>query len=690
MPTDYLIIHLNLSSLRKIMAKGGDINEIIYLKGTRPGVLLLRLLIALKRITAPVRKIKPRSSPGGPVLNMAWVRDDNGRLITLDVFHHVLALRRKIADRFFQAYKNYYFITRQKHLNTLYAYFGYRIASEITPAVYFANYARWHETGNPTGKKTRKILIIPNWDWSDLAAADLEPLVDQVIIAKPVKPLSRKIYILKHILSAVYRVGISTALKLLGTGADNVLNKLAHSYRFERNRVMVTYAMGVSKDRRTDLGYIHAANIDPARLMLYLESDAHLPNDAELRWLSENGVHCAAGPAVTKKLPGIPAWSPTPHLKSIEKEFHGLYIRTLGECLRQGKKHSWWLLERLWDMGKGMAYWKDFFIANQVRILMSLSPSENNFIPVAAISELGGIAMECERSIRFDYSTYIHNSPQHIAFITGPYSLDQFFEPHFSLYAIQSSSINVGGDNHEIPGLETIKDSKRIIAVFDESPNDAFYGDSIRELYQALIDLAQNDDRFFLLIKTKKDQVLEKLSDISEALDDLSKKGRCLRADWQLTATTAAVCSDLVISVPSTAAFESVLAGARTIVYNPMRTGSTIFYRGSGNKRRVFEDTRSMLDAVKRFAGGQDDAVGDCGDMIAELDAYNDGQGPYRVGSYLRWCLDGIDAGMSRDEIIKTANQRYASAWGQDKVSGQHSFETLCAPQFRDARGAKQ
>jgi hypothetical protein len=666
-------------------SKGIVVGGITYIEATKPAGLFLRLLVKLRIVSAPVHKIKPRSTVAGPVLYLSSIRNDKGEVISLDVYHHILALRAQITDHFFHLFKSFYFVKKQKKMNTLYGYFSLRVAKDIAPAVYFANFARWKGWEQDTKESSANVLVIPESDWSTMVAADLENVVDRVVIDKRDKSLFWKIKVLTRLLAVFSKLGPRLCFRLLKRDASGVLADLTYRFPLEQNKpnqVMVPYAMGLFKDQRTDISYYHASDLGPQQLLIFVRSPGHVPTAAELEWLTENRVSCVKDSSVTNALPGIPMWTSSPALKPIKREFYGLYVKTAAQCVKNRKPHSWWLLDRLWDMGMEVAYWKDFFLGNHIAVIVNLSPSEYNFIPCAAIADIGGIAVECERSIRFDYCTYIHNAPNHINFISGTYSLTQIPEPSFSLFTIQSSSINVGDDHIDIEGLAAIDSSKFIAAVFDETANDVFFGDSIRQLYQAMLDLLKSDERFVLLIKTKKPQILEKLDHIYDEVIHYSERGRCLVTDWKVTATNAAIHADVVVSVPSTAMFESVLAGARTIVFNPMRSGSKIFYSNNGLNRRIFEDPQTMLAAIKRFAEGNDDTVGDCRDIALKVDGFRDGQGARRVGNYLKWCLEGLDAGIQQDEVIQAANRRYSEQWGEDRITDRNSFETQCAPAF--------
>jgi hypothetical protein len=684
MQVNLWVLKLRVSTLVKILrkAKGAGIAGITYLEGTKPAVFFLRLLVKLKIVPAVIHKIQPRDSVAGPVLYLAFVRNDKGEVITLDIYHHILTLRREIADQFFHIYKTFFFVRKQKYLTMLYANFSLRIAKDIAPAVYIAHYARWKGYDKNIEKRPGNVMFIPKSDWSDMVAVSLEKVVDQVVIDKNTEG-PRKTQILKHILYAFLQVGGFLAIKLMRKEGAALLKDLSYRQQLKLNKIMVPYAIGISKGQQSDLRYYYASDLKPEQLLVYVYSKAHIPSKAELDWIVENKAHCVASPSAVKApRPGMRRWESSSSLKLIKREFYGLYLNTVGECMRHKNKHTWWLLGKLWEMGREMSYWKDFFLGNQIGIIVNLYPSENNFIPAAALSEIGGIAVECERSIRFDYCTFIHNMPHHVNFVAGPYSLTQIPEPAFSLFTIISSSINVQEEDIKIEGLEAVDQSKIILTVFDESSNDVYGGDAIRHLYEAMIELIKSDERFFLLIKTKKLKILEKLPGINKEISHFCEIGRCLRPDWRVTAATAAVHADLVVSIVSTAAFESVSAGARTIVYNPMKVGARLFYTNNGLNRRIFEDSQTMIEAIKRFADSGDNTIGDCSDIALKVDAFRDGLGARRVGDYLKWCIDALDAGVPREEVIRTANRRYAQQWGEDKIISQNSFETQCAPKF--------
>lgn len=658
--------------------KHTGLKQVAYIESSRAARFMLKLLRACGILTITLQEIEGRRGPSGPKLNLSSVRNDKGEVIIFELYHQVLDLRRKIVSRMMDSIKHLFFFKDKENPDMIGAYFGIKIAEEITPAVYMANYIRLqgngdnNNSGNNQGEKTRHILVVPGTPWDPVLVPHLENLVHEVRVDKKaqgrLKLFSR---VVKHVFRAVQKAGLFKSLKYLRTP----LTEINTSFFYDQSipgKIMVAYRIGLLADRRNDIAFYHASDISPERLLVFCKTQNHLPFPEEMEWLKRSGIECLAAPVIEQIPGGARRWQPSPLLKQELKKFYLVYIKTTAQGLRI-KKRNWWLLDKLWTLGVEIAFWKDFYWTNHIRILVNSIPSDTNFIPNIALAEAGGLAVELERSIRFDYCTYIHNSPNHIYFATGPYSLEQIPEASFSPFTIQTGGINISDNHVAISGLAQLREnSQLLITLFDEIPTDWFFGESVDELYRSIIRLVMTDHRLALLIKTKKPRVFEKLSDaddIDTGLANLVQKGRCLMLDWKITPYAAASYSDLVVSVASTAAFESILAGVRTIIYNPQRSGSKIFYRNNALNRRIFEDSGLMIDAITAFANGQNNSIGDCSDILPLIDPYSDGKGAGRMGQYLQWCLEGFDAGLEWETVLGKANERYAQQWGPDKVT---------------------
>ncbi|MCP5106138.1 MAG: hypothetical protein GY950_22320, partial [bacterium] len=442
--------------------------------------------------------------------------------------------------------------------------------------------------------------------------------------------------------------------------------------------VMSTYAMGVKENQRNDISYVHASGMDPARLVFWVKYGGLLPTEEALQWMKQHHADCYASPRLGFPVPGVKEWQSSSRRSELYGDFCRTYLETARQYLRKRPKDTLWFLDHYWKIGKEAVFWKDLFIAENIRFIIYQVPASENFIPSLAMSEIGGIAAYMERSILFEYCTFIHNAPNHLRFVTGPYSLNHMPEPSFTSLAVQTGALNIGGKRGIVPDIEKLHGTSRIIiAVFDEMPNEWYFGDSVQQMYQTLINLVDMDDRFGLLVKTKKPAVLERLKDIAAELERLRANGKCLVADWTVTSTDAAAAADIVVGVPSTAVFESLLIGARTVVFNPMRSGARVFCENNGLNRRFFEDGENMSTALRRYADGTDDSVGDCSDLVPKIDPFSDERGGERMGEYVQWCLEGFDTGLDRGQTITKANERYAETWGRDKLNQKNVYEPL-------------
>lgn len=653
------------------------IGGITYVEVTGTAALLLKFLKKIKVFSFPMLKAKPRLTPSGPILNMYEIKNEKGEVVSIDLLHRVLEIRMQIVNQLYESFKNSGFFQGKNPRDMIISCFALKIAEDITPAVSLAFYARWKENKGDSIGKIKNILVLQGSTWSDGLAPALKDLVDEVIVeGRMGQTLGQLSRVISHAAKAVLQIGYLSIFKFLRKKSLKKAKKACHELSKAKGKIMVTFLMGVQKEKRNDLSFFFSSDLKPAQLLLFFPSNHRPPTSTEVEWIQRNNITCiyAAG---RKKLDiDVPVWKPSLLVKEYLFHFYHRYLKTAVKCLVSRKNSSLWMLEKYREIEKANIFWKDFFLNNGVKILVNSVPSPDNFIPSMAISEIGALAVEFERSIRFDYCTYIHNPPNHIYFATGPYSLTQTPEPSFSLFTVQTGGLNLIETSEPIKEIEELRaKSEILITVFDELPNDFFFGDSVWQMYQALIELVKADHRFSLLLKTKKPEVLERMKDIEKEIIELSSQGKCRVADWRVSPSAAVINAHLVVSVISTAAFESVLMGARIIIYNPMHVGSGIFYSNNGLGRRIFEDTPTMIAAIQKYADGQDDSIGDCSDIIAKLDPFADSKGAERMGQYLEWCLEGLDSGLQWEQAITRANNRYIERWGKDKITNENSYE---------------
>jgi len=62
--------------------------------------------------------------------------------------------------------------------------------------------------------------------------------------------------------------------------------------------------------------------------------------------------------------------------------------------------------------------------------------------------------------------------------------------------------------------------------------------------------------------------------------------------------------------------------------------------------------------------------------MLDELDPFRDGQAAKRMGTYIKWLIEGFQAGHDRDRTMADAAEKYCGIWGSDKITSINSGDS--------------
>ena len=226
------------------------------------------------------------------------------------------------------------------------------------------------------------------------------------------------------------------------------------------------------------------------------------------------------------------------------------------------------------------------------------------------------------------------------------------------------------------------KGAKKIISFFDENSGaDSRWhtGHDLQRMgYQALAEKVLSEPWLGLIIKPKVPKNLRgRLGPVAETLKAAEATGRCivLEEGERLGArppAEAALASDLAIHnclASGTAGMEAALAGVPTLLMDIEGWHvSPLSQLGEG--RVVFKDWASVWDACKDhfFREGGIPGFGDWSPQLDQMDPFRDGQAAKRMGKYLEWLLEGFKVGKDRKAVMADAADRYAQAWGADKI----------------------
>ncbi len=336
-----------------------------------------------------------------------------------------------------------------------------------------------------------------------------------------------------------------------------------------------------------------------------------------------------------------------------------------------------------------LGYWKDLFIKNNIRLYTHWYKYDAKHIPLAdALKSLGGISALYQRA----YESHPIRGLSIVSDVVFCYSKNNFaiekdnrsdigyqvvtgFLGDFRFPHLKEKALEIARPLRE-------KGVKRIIAFLDENTLDDgrwFVGHAFTQRnYAYLIDKVLKDPRYGIIFKPKVSWNLRRrLGDVAKQLDELQKCGRgvilgggCLQN--MHPPALAALAADLTIHEclsAGSAGVEAALAGAPTLFLDTEGWPVSPFYQG-GLGKVVFQDWPSLWQACEDFfeKPAAKASIGNCAPFLSEIDPFRDGRAAERMGTYLKWLLNGLNAGLPRQEVLADAAEKYTKLWGKDKI----------------------
>ena len=339
-------------------------------------------------------------------------------------------------------------------------------------------------------------------------------------------------------------------------------------------------------------------------------------------------------------------------------------------------------------------YWKRLFAAQDVKVFVTWFKYNADHCAIGeALRELGGALALYQRSYEGDPTAKtLLDTDIYFGFSRAGIEVEAQAGSRID-YFVTTGYI---GD-HRFPLVraeaQRVRDALRsngaeyVMAYYDEgSCPDARWGidvEPLREHYGFLLEAVLRDPDAGLVLKPKVPGTLRKrLGPVASLLDRALASGRChLYAEGghhgEVIPAQAALSADLAVhgSLSSaTAACEAALAGVPTALLDDDGIKSSPLYR-LGMNRVIFSDWESLWHTWEesRAHPGAVPGFADWSPILEELDPFRDGRAAERMGTYLKWLIEGFAAGLPREAALADAAQRYRAAWGEDKVVSVHS-----------------
>ncbi|MBI1811747.1 MAG: hypothetical protein HY035_10580 [Nitrospirae bacterium] len=470
----------------------------------------------------------------------------------------------------------------------------------------------------------------------------------------------------------------------------NIWNRLWHDRTFkgayETNPMIGVYlSEGIDTGKKSDIHWLPQSHIEPDRVLLFIHE-----NSLEKKY----GLFVRPNKPLLKELKASPfRWVFIPQ-KMLTGMYKGVWapkkiklpkwVHALDEKVSDGLDK--WIFNICKELLCEIDFWKSFLEEFNVKILYYSGEGSTTVIAQGiafdVLGEKSGFTVGKQRSdIGHSLRVLTAYHTKDVVFTWNSRNPEYFRQP----YNRVCSQIVAGHPNdanflqHDGEMKKTKELFKRngaafIIALFDSGHGSQYhYNFSSAEMemvYTRFLNWVLEENTLGLAIKSKKPYILETLPNIRSLLKSAEETGRCIRLPFSYFPSTTAQIADMVVGLSiSTAATEAVIAGSRGIHYHSKFPRTHEYYKW-GYGKLVFDDLDLMMKALKGYKADKSSnpELGDWTPYLDLIDPFRDGRAGERMGTYFKWCLEGFDAGLNRNDVIKQANEKYASRWGDDKV----------------------
>jgi hypothetical protein len=347
--------------------------------------------------------------------------------------------------------------------------------------------------------------------------------------------------------------------------------------------------------------------------------------------------------------------------------------------LARHPRHPFWLFRKLSAFVLKYAYWHGFFRKFGVRLHVSHGDWHTERAAAdQALADLGGLSVSYQKSYEPFASTFRASAVDvHFGFALS--SADSELRSYSKIsqfvvagYIHDHSFLHVRRSASQVRSKLQRAGAEFIICFLDEGSGDdkkhTISHEHAGENYEYILSKVLVDPTLGLVLKPKKPSTLRRrLGHLSDHLDKVLATGRCFLFEEGEACQAADVSIGLLFG--GTAAVESALGATPTLLIDRERLIGHPLYE-LGKDRVVFDDWDSLWQALSDYR--RDPAAvagfGNWSSMLDELDSFRDGRAAERMGSYIGWLAEGISKGLSREETMEMARQRYVEVWGNDKV----------------------
>ncbi len=474
----------------------------------------------------------------------------------------------------------------------------------------------------------------------------------------------------KQLVGALLRIPSLLGYRIGRIGDKSVGSSLPNG---GRPRIAVGYTQGTNLQTRNDIFWYPESGISPEQVLVYFGRKRFPGSTEAIRQIDELGLDWM----------DLSGWRPG------KKDF--AYLKDLVGAVGVGLRlvifavftrpwSGWWYRRMLVDLERRASFWAAFLREHSIAAHLHPVANSPNAVPMVFAAERAGTA-----DIGYQWS-----GSEFTLAARGRIVASHVFFCWGSLFATQMRTNGMVPDTAFLAGsvfgylAETrASDATRVrldlqqnggdyvICLFDGGFNKSIYQTPkmMAEFYESVVAWALNQPGVYLLVKPKA-SVYAELAGASTLLQQAVATGLCIVGDSRQSSYEAAMSADLAIGIGiNTAAFDAAVAGVPAAHFD--LPGMVKGYDGLdiGAERFVFSDAAKLFSAIEvDIESGGKTALGDHGEWLDSVDPFQDGGAAQRLGTYLGWFLDSVEAGRNYQEALSVANRRYSREVGPQYV----------------------
>ena len=440
-------------------------------------------------------------------------------------------------------------------------------------------------------------------------------------------------------------------------------------------KIGVNCVEGNDLKKRNDLFWFHNNKIKSSSIIYYVDSKK------KLDLIHQNLDNKFKNIILLK----IWEWQNVYNVNFIDEAYRELKVINPADDLEK------WLMKEIKLILIKINFWYCFFQDYNIKIhFNSEEYGYSNIIKQIALKKANGCSIgKCRSVPRKISGDWYGFYPNDVFFVWGEDSGDAIIKSNNFFDNILISGYPYPDDEHtKNAELSKIKSKFNehgvnfIILLVDgaHANNDNFIAQNIpsyrmSEFINSFLNLVMKNENFGLIIKSKKPEILKKLSKIDKRLAEVKKTNRCVVIDTfgsepKIYSELADISVGISVDFP-TALLQIAISGSRSIIYDysNFKNLDKNLYNWGENKV-IFRDLKLMLKNIKNFQEKRENIsdLGNWSNQIKLYDSFLDKKGSERIEEYTSHLLSHLKKGNLPSKSLKYANVMYQNKWGKNKI----------------------